>query len=192
MSSPFQARLEIIQRVFLRESQSATNESEEELIPMDWWVRLCYANVQAFALYEISQGNTFETYKNLPYVFIPRFLMPDKPIMTEDGYNFTEMINGTRTSSTGLGVYMEGYWNSQPLGLIFFSLYIGILFSFLSNQSLSFARYRQWFYMPLAFMAVQLGMGPVNWFVPSFIGSMALYMGYYLIFWFFSKLKIVA
>ena len=189
--APFSTRSKVIWRVITKTHTSSQEESDDE-IPMAWWARLCYTNVQAFALHEVSLGNTVNTYENWPYVFIPRLLMPDKPVMTDMGTDFTEMINGTRTSSTGLGVYMEGYWNARLVGLFSVAFYIGIVLALLSYQSLLFIRDRKWMYIPLSFMAVQMGMGgPVAWFLPAFVGSLPLYFGYYLIFWFLTKLRLI-
>lgn len=191
-ASPFTTRWKVLQIVATKQDEQSEFEESEDKVPMGWWSRLCYTNVQSFALYEISVGSEFYTYEKWPYFFIPRLLMPDKPQMTDDGADFTERIHGTRTSSTGLGLYMEGYWNGGIFGFVIFSTYMGLVLAFLSRQSLFFVLQRKWLYLPLSFMSVRLGInGPVEWFFSGFVGSMVLYFGFYCIFWFFDKLKII-
>lgn len=75
------------------------------------WARLCYAVPQAAAveLYETNRGgNDLEL---IGWVFLPRLLFPDKPIITRSGMEFNEKITGSRQSSTGTGLFISGYYN---------------------------------------------------------------------------------
>lgn len=147
-------------------------ETLAEILPgvQGWWSRLAYANVQAFAMEQYDQGKPGWTFAMAGYVFIPRFLHDDKPIMTP-GIDFTYLIQGTDTSSTGLGFVGEAYWNGGWPLVVLIGLFVGALFAVLGRFSVSAVRSRRWLYVPLVFQTIYLGLRPDDWFVPAYIGG---------------------
>lgn len=135
-----------------------------------WWTRLAYPNAQAFAMDQYDQGKAGWTFAMAPYVLIPRFLYEDKPIMTP-GFEFTRLIQGAGTSSTGLGFAGEAYWNGGWLLVIAAGFFIGTLFSWLARVSSRVVIMGRWLYAPLIFQSIYLGLRPDDWFVPTYLGG---------------------
>ena len=91
------------------------------------WSRLDYTAPNAAAMWLYENGNGEESYKLIPWIFVPRFLYPDKPEMTGAGSKLTEKVLGFDTSSTGLGVFISGYYDLGWFGLIGVSILVGIM-----------------------------------------------------------------
>lgn len=135
-----------------------------------WWTRLAYPNAQAFAMAEYDGDRPGWTFAMAAYVFLPRFLYDEKPIMTP-GIEFTRLIQGTDTSSTGLGFAGEAYWNGGWPLVIGTGLVVGGLFAVLGRLSITAISTRRWLLVPLVFQAIYLGLRPDDWFVPAYIGG---------------------
>jgi len=136
-----------------------------------WWSRLAYSNAQAFAMDQYDQGKAGWTFGMAGYVFVPRFLYDDKPIMTP-GKEFTYLVQGTDTSSTGPGFFIgEAYWNGGWPLVILTGLFVGGLFAVLGRISARAVRAGRWLYVPLVFMTIYLGLRPDDWFVPLYLGG---------------------
>lgn len=154
-------------------------QGSEKLYSRDvgWWLRLCYVTYHGFAMAQYDGGYPGNTLKNLPYLFIPRLLWPDKPIMTLQGVEFTELIFGHRSSHTGLGLFGELYWNGGYWYIFLFSIYVGLCYTVTTFLALNFLEKRLWFYMPLVLFGIRLGFESRAWFAPTFIGFIPIYLG---------------
>lgn len=99
------------------------------------WARLSYLPAQNLAVnyYDAGEGEN-----NLDFIlwgFIPRFLYPDKPLISSSGRKFNEKVKGSDTSSLGMGVFVQGYYNAGFYGVGLFSLIGGFMLSFLTSIS---------------------------------------------------------
>lgn len=137
-----------------------------------WWSRLAYSSGQAFAMDQYDQGKAGWTFGMAGYVFVPRFLYDDKPIMTP-GKEFTYLVQGTDTSSTGPGFFIgEAYWNGGWPLVILTGLFVGSLFTVLGRISARAVHSGRWLNVPLVFMTIYLGVRPDDWFVPLYLGGL--------------------
>ena len=100
------------------------NAIESEYYP---WARFCYtpAQVAGMDLYDAGQGGY--DFKNIGWVFLPRFIFPEKPIITSAGQDIHYNITGYQNSSTGLGVFVDGYYNLGIIGVLFSSAIVGLI-----------------------------------------------------------------
>jgi hypothetical protein len=89
------------------------------------WSRLCYTAPQTAGIDFYNQGDGGNALEILHWVFVPRILFPQKPVMSEAGSDFHYKITGFRSSSTGLGVFISGYYQFGILGFIFASFFCG-------------------------------------------------------------------
>ena len=138
-----------------------------------WWTRLCYTPVQAFVMDSYDSGGGGETFALLQYVFLPRFLSEDKPIM-ESGRDLTKLLTGDDSlGHTGVGVFGEAYWNGGWGMLIGVCTYLGILLALVGRFSTTMVAKGQYVYMPLILMGIIAGLRPDDWFVPTYVGSIA-------------------
>ena len=98
-----------------------------ELEHVGIWSRLDYTSPDAAAMWLYENGNGGDSYQLIPWAFVPRFLYPDKPEMTTAGSKLTEKVLGFNTSSTGLGVFISGYYDLGWFGLIGASALVGFI-----------------------------------------------------------------
>lgn len=148
-------------------------ETLADILPgvQSWWSRLAYCNAQAFAMDQYDQGKPGWTFAMAGYVFVPRILVDEKPIMTP-GKDFTYLVQGVDTSSTAPGFFVaEAYWNGGWALACATGLLVGGLFAALGRVSMNAVRTRRWLYVPLIFQTIYLGLRPDGWFVPTFIGG---------------------
>ena len=136
-----------------------------------WWTRLCYTPVQAFVMDSYDAGGPGETFALLPYVFLPRLLSEDKPIMTP-GRELTKLLTGDDSlGHTGVGVFGEAYWNGGWAMLIGACTYLGILLALVGRFSTAMVATGQYVYMPLILMGIIVGLRPDDWFVSTYVAS---------------------
>lgn len=157
-------------------ASAVSNEEEVQR----WWTRLSYADVQVFAVDRYRDGMPGDSMKYVLYTLIPRAIWPEKPVMSSAGIDFTELYSGHRGSSTGLGVFIEGYWNGGVLFLAFISVFIGFALSLLTKSVKPHLREDNFFYIPVAFMGIDIGMSISKWFVSGFLGALVILVFYYL------------
>ncbi len=136
-----------------------------------WWTRLAYSNVELFAMRQYDQGHPGTTFALAPYTLIPRFIVPDKPIMTT-GLSFTQLITGDRTmmSFTGLGVLGEGYWNAGWLGVAGVGVVVGVFLAAFSQFSARIVEDRRFVFLPISMAGIIMGLRIDDWFVPTYLG----------------------
>ena len=108
--------------------------------------------------FEYEYGST---YKNILYVFVPRFIYTDKPIFTQALGRWYRLVGGGATPTTFLG---ESYINFSWFGIIICSYLLGILmkyydYLFIRNSSKPF-----WCFL-YAFGAIIIMQLPVEVFV---------------------------
>ena len=155
--------------------QAYRNEERETLSAIlpgvqSWWTRLAYANSQAFAMTQYDLGKPGWTFAMVAYILVPRFIYEDKPIMTP-GIEYTRLIQGTDTSSTGLGFIGEAYWNGGWLIVLATGFFVAALFSWLGRMSRRAVISRRWLYTPLIYQSIYLALRPDDWFIPAYIGG---------------------
>ncbi|MCX5724500.1 MAG: hypothetical protein NTX84_08310 [Nitrospirae bacterium] len=138
------------------------------------WVRFCYLIPQGAALnfYDMDQGG--EDYRLLGWVFLPRVLFSDKPVMTASGPGFHYKVTGMDTSSTGIGVFVDGYYNLGWWGVVAVGVAVGCMLAWTSAFAVEVYRARALLWMPLAllgsFMAFRIDGG----FLPDYCGTFVL------------------
>lgn len=136
-----------------------------------WWTRLCYTPVQAFVMDSYDAGGPGETFALLPYVFLPRFLSEDKPIMTP-GRELTKLLTGDESlGHTGVGVFGEAYWNGGWAMVMGACIYLGILLALVGRFSITMVAKGRYVYMPLILTGITAGLRPDDWFVPTYVGT---------------------
>lgn len=89
------------------------------------WGRISYVNSQAAALDFYDRGIGGDDFSLIPWLFVPRVLAPNKPNLTSSGSDFYYKITGFEGSSTGQGIFANGYYNLGWLGLIISAMLCG-------------------------------------------------------------------
>ena len=136
-----------------------------------WWARLNYTPVQAFVMNLYDTGATGETFSVLPYVFVPRLLFENKPLMSS-GKELTLLLTGDDSlGHTGVGVFGEAYWNGGWVMVACVSAYIGFLFSIFGQFSTTMLVEQKYAYLPVILIGVVMGLRPDDWFISTYVGS---------------------
>lgn len=151
-------------------TQALALQGESKTNIQVWWARLAYTNQQAFAIEQYHQGKPGDTIANtLKIGFVPRFLVPDKPLLTTGG-RYTELVLGrdiqTATCPT---TFAEGYWNAGWVGLIGVALWLGLVlgaFSALASWMTASMRHE---YFPVLLFGIKMGYRPDDWFVITYV-----------------------
>jgi hypothetical protein len=116
------------------------------------WSRFCYLPPQAAGLEFYDAGDGGEDYRLLGWSLLPRFLFPDKPLMTASPAEFNTKITGGVGSSTGQGVFVDGYYNLGWLGVFIVSVAVGCFLAWTSVFAAEVIRDRALLWLPMAFV----------------------------------------
>lgn len=152
-----------------------------------WWSRLNYLSAQQSAVDFYDKGLGSDDFKRLIWIFVPRLLYPDKPVMTGAGIDLTEKVTGRRHSSTGIGVFVDGYYMLGWLGVVLASLAYGLALGMYSQISRSIVRNRALVMYPLVFMGIHVGLRADGWWLTDVAGPMVFALVLLALFRVFSK-----
>ena len=142
--------------------------------------------IQSFLIDEYDNKRIGKSLRNAIYVLIPRFVWPDKPIITNDGFdlykqfynNNTDFLSGKSAiapSYTG-----EAYWNYGYLGVCFISLYLGLLYGLFCRIGIISLRTNNIAYLLVSYHLIQHSIFVESWIVSTYIGGLFTIMIYYI------------
>lgn len=134
-------------------------------------LRLSYATPAGFAISQYDIGLPGDSFEHWLAVFVPRFLWPDKPIITDTGTKFNVAATGSANSQSSPGLFAEAYWNFGWGGVAIFMPLLGMALFFLGRYSLWVIQSGNWWLLPVALMAMRTGMRVDGFFVADIIGG---------------------
>jgi len=113
------------------------------------WSRFCYLPAQGAALdlYDFGQGG--KDFAQTAWVFVPRFLFSDKPILSS-GDAFEFKVTGVEGSASAPGVFADGYFNWGWWGVLVVGLSMGCMLAFTSGFARTVFRSRALIWLPVA------------------------------------------
>jgi len=145
-----------------------------------WWARLNYANAQAFAMQAYDRGSPGNSFSLALYAPIPRFIWPNKPVMTV-GSDFNCLVTGSPGSQSAPGIFAEAYWNGGWFLVIGACMYVGVLFAWFTSMSMQYMALPDFRWLPVAFFGILMGVRPDDWFVNIYVSSLPVCVGYFFI-----------
>ena len=119
--------------------------------------RLGYVHVAAPAIDRVQSGIYGFSFDVLPIVLIPRILWSEKPIL-DLGAQYTQMVNGSRSSSNWMGVFLEAYWNMGCLGLLVAVVPYALAIFLISRYAVWVIETDRWLHMPAVLVGLFIGM----------------------------------
>ena len=165
----------IITEVFsAMQEDEITNAAGIALGTQSWWARLNYANTQSFAISQYQNGNNGESLSNIFWIFIPRILYKDKPLLTDAAREFNGSIDGNYKAAHSPTFLVEGYWNYGWKGLLLCGLFLGVqFFAWRVYSDWLFSKLRVQ-YLPIWFAGIQIGFFQDGWLLVGCIGSLVI------------------
>ncbi len=150
-------RKEIVQSYFGAEGEVfASSEFRSEF--QGALARLSYSNQAAFAISLYDSKIPGDSVSQIPVAIVPRMLWPDKPNLNYIGEAFQESATGFTTSLSWPGQFAEAYWNYGWLGIILFSIPLGIAHALLSRYALWVYSAGQWIQFPALLLLMRWAM----------------------------------
>lgn len=144
--------------------------------------RLSYVTVNAFVVDRYDAGVPGSTLVDAASVFVPRVLWPDKPIISRLGEEVSFMMVGHDGNSVSIGHFAEAYWNFGWWGLVPYMAILAVILSIFSRFSLGVMARKDWLFLPVVFIGVNLGIRVDGFFVSDVLGQvwMALVLGFFI------------
>lgn len=134
-------------------------------------LRLSYQNVSGFVVHQYDIGQPGSTFVDAAALFVPRAIWPQKPIITRIGNDLNHQIYGSDRSAIGPGHSSEAYWNFGWLGIFPYMTVLGLILSLFTRASMIIMASKNWLYLPVVFIGVQLGLRVDGFFVPDILGA---------------------
>ncbi len=179
VQAAFSQRLGSVEQYSARADAGPVDEPEAQ----GWWTRLDYAPPQTFAVQRYDRGLPGHSLAAATYAWIPRAIWPNKPILTQDGVEFSTIFSGNSRNSVGLGIFGEGYWDDGWIGVVLLSLIAGLVYGLYSCLTLRWMQRRAFVYLPLVSMGITAGLGLVGRFAEAVVGGFAIFCAYWLAVW---------
>jgi hypothetical protein len=140
------------------------------------WARLCHVPVQAAALDFYDNGDGGDDLGLVPWLPIPRMFAASKPIITRSAVDFNVKLTGSDTSSTGMGVFVSGYYNAGWLGLVLAGALGGLLLSQTSAVAASIVEQRAFLMLPLVMLGLYMAFRVDGHIVADYLGSFVVFI----------------
>jgi hypothetical protein len=148
--------------------------------PSETLIRICYLNFSTLEVAWYDMGRPGDSLKNLLYVFIPRFVWPDKPVMTAVGTELYTAATGQEGTSVSAGWFSEAYWNLGWSGVPLVMIPVGLILAYLSKYCIRMMTQERWMHLPAILSAVWLGTRADGAIVPDVFGGGVIVVAYAL------------
>jgi hypothetical protein len=121
--------------------------------------RIDYVMPAAFVIYQFDNGLPSDELKNSGYMFIPRFLWPDKPITSNSGLVVSQLLGIQSVNQIGVTTFADLYWNAGWWGLVLM-LPLGIYFGAMTIATRNILADGDWIMFPfvLSIFAMSLNL----------------------------------
>lgn len=116
------------------------------------WARLCYLTAQGAAISYRDSGQGADEFSKIFWIFVPRLLFPDKPNLTQAGLDFNAKVIGSNTTSTGFGIFADGYYNAGWVGVVLVGVIVGQIVGLASLLAFEIYQAQSMLLLPLALM----------------------------------------
>ena len=136
------------------------------------WVRLSYVNAATFAISQYDSGNPGDSLRNVFIVWIPRFIYPDKPAITDIAKDFNLAATGTDTSQSTPGIIGESYWVMGWFGVFLFSAIMAAISTLWSVYTISVLRSGAWHLFFVVLLGMRAGSRMDGMFVSDVMGPL--------------------
>ncbi len=172
---PIAVRWDIVQQWL------ALNKRGDPQTDSNSWQRLSYVTSQGAAIDFYDAGRGGDEFRLIPWLFVPRVIAPQKPVITESGSEFYYKISGQRGSSTGQGIFVSGYYNAGWEGLIVAAAACGWILAQTSSVALAVLERRALVLLPLVFFGVFIAFRIDGHFLADYLGAFVFFLYFLLL-----------
>jgi hypothetical protein len=147
-------------------------------------IRFDVASIQGYLINEYQRGRPGESMDQFWSVIVPRVLWPSKPIITRFGSELNAQYYnsaGQGSSSIAPTYDAELYWNFGWLGVLLFSIYLGLVFGFFSRLGLMAFQDVNVSYFLVAYQLLFPALFVESWVVSTYIGGLITVFAYYFL-----------
>jgi hypothetical protein len=166
LEGPLDQRLDLL-NLYLGGAYKVAGEPETQ----STLSRLSYVNAATMVVSWRDSGRTGETLDYALTVFVPRFIWPDKPVISSVGTELYTAATGQIGSSISPGLFAEAYWNLGWLGIPVLMVPLGIILAVFSRYSLAMVGQERWLHMPVILLGVLAGFRVDGWYVVDILGG---------------------
>ncbi|MEY4270210.1 MAG: hypothetical protein RLZZ58_1426, partial [Pseudomonadota bacterium] len=133
-----------------------------------------YVNVGTYAMHEYDSGLPGDSFKYTYAILIPRFLWPEKPVLTSVATDLNFSATGSFNSSVSAGISVELYWNFGWVGLFVGALGIGILLYLWSLYTIRVQEVGAWHLFAVVLLGMKVGTRSDGFIVTDIFGPLLL------------------
>lgn len=172
----------LMQRLgLITEGLGAAKELDERAVYIAY-ARFNYMHSHAGAIHFYDRGIGGNDLEKIPWVFVPRFLYEDKPIMTASGTEFFFKMTGRYGSSEASGgVFADGYYNLGWMGLFLWSAAVGFIIAQNSAIASTVMTSNSTLLLPVVFLGLISAFRIDGILLADYLGAF-MYILYFLIF----------
>ena len=138
------------------------------------WSRINYLNTQVAAFDFYDSGIGGNSFRLIPWTFVPRFLAPNKPSITDDGPEFGYKFSGHYGASMSPGIFVDGYYNMGWLGFLIGSIVIGLILAQFQSVSRVIYQTRSYFLYPFLFFGLGVAFRIDGSLVVDYVGTFSI------------------
>lgn len=128
-----------------------------------------------------DRGEPGSTFGQLHWLFLPRFLFPEKPVINF-ATEVTWVLFGHSSSSTGSTIFGEAYWNGGWIFVVLSAIFFGFSIYGVSVLVLKLLLDANAFGWLIAMVGWNLGASIGNLFTAGFLGPMIVFLGLFIIY----------
>jgi hypothetical protein len=143
--------------------------------------RICYVPDQVFAMDRYESGSGGDSLRMVLYALIPRFIWPEKPIISSTATEYNRLMTGSGGSANGPGVYGEFFWNFGWIGVVMAALFLSIAFAMLNTYSRAVLTESQLSLLPVVIMGITMGYRIDGWFATDYSNMIPIMIAYHII-----------
>jgi hypothetical protein len=133
--------------------------------------RLSYVNAETLVVSLYDHGQPQRSLRDIVAVFVPRFVWPGKPDLTEPGRALYMIATGQEGTSISAGLFAEAYGNLGWIGVATLMPPVGIVLAGLGRAAVRVVRGERWIFLPAVLMGLHVGTRVDGHYVTDYVGA---------------------
>ena len=136
--------------------------------------RLSYTNVGTYVISEQDQGIPGNSTANALATVVPRFIWPDKPVITDVARELSFQASGIYDNNIAPTLPGDAYWNGGWPGLVLWAVVIGLIFWIWSCYAIAVLRAEAWHLFAVVLIGARLGLRLDGFLIIDLIGPIPI------------------